>query len=512
MEGGLDATGGPRRECEEDSMRWSGRAIQILQGLVLALLGLGFFCLPSDPILNYSVTLNPYGTTPLAGVARLECSRPVKVERIQIEGGYSQDLKATEYSKSLEVPILGLRANKEHTVRLLLSDRSGATILTEARPLRTEPLPPQFPTISCHRKGRYPTLGFILHDLSLWEPNQVIPDTSFITIVDTFGEVVWYQQHDSLFNEIKMLPNGRLMILDFSRRRIVEMDLLGRVFREFQAVGLSNQVEPGVIPVETDTFHHDFVVDAQRDWIWTLGTRRRGDKIDDLVIAFDGKGRVRKEISLMNLLEPNRVIYPAAPGLWSQFYDGSILDWGHANSLAFDSTGQRALVSLRHQDAVAEINLEAEQVLWILASDRGWSKSKESLILKPLSGTQLPHRQHSAKWASNGGLLLFDNGRTRSRVVSYLIDLTTRTAEQKWVFQDDKPFFSSFLSDVDELPPYTLQITDGGRQTPTGTFWARILEVQKAEPREKILELVYKTGGRGCSIYRSQRIKDLYRG
>ena len=502
-------TGGHPSGCEEDKVKWSPQAILFLQGLTLALVSLGFFCLPTNPILNFTVSLNPHGTTPLAGLARLESSRPLRLERIQIEGGFSHTFEAMEYSKSLEIPILGLRANKEHSVRLHLSDKNGAMVLTEARILKTGPLPAQFPVISSTRHGEGSSGGFILHDLSLWEPRQVIPDTSFVVILDTFGEVVWYQRHDCLYNEIKMLPNGRLMMLDFSGRRIVEMDLLGRVFGEFQAVGQGLPTEPTAVPVKTDTFHHDFVIDAQRRWIWTLGTKRRGRKIDDLLIAFDRKGRIRKEISLMDLLEPQRIIYPAAPGLWNQFYEGDLIDWGHANSLSFDTTGRRALVSLRHQDAVIELNVETEQLLWILASEKGWSKSRQSLLLKPVGDTQLPHRQHSAQWASNGGLLLFDNGRSQSRVVNYLVDLSKRTVEQTWTFEDDKPFFSSFLCDVDELPNQTLQVTDGGRQS-KGSFWARILEIRRTEPGQKILELVYRASGRGCSIYRSQRIKSLY--
>jgi arylsulfate sulfotransferase len=461
-------------------------------------------------VLKFEITLNPEGRTPLAAEAEVELSRPCRVDSIIINGAQTP-LNLTEINEKHRVPILGLKPENEAKVQLQFVDETGQTFTTPEQSIKTAPLPPDFPTLKVVKSQAERDHRYQLFYASQWKTVDDIPKQGYLIVTNSDTEVVWYQHFETLMNEIRLNEKGHLVILDLWHLRITEQDLLGRVVRSYQANDLKPSDEGG-IPVATETFHHDFVQDSSKDLLWTLGTKIQGDSLDDLLLSIDANGQIQSSLSFMDMLDAKRRIYRPDRSLWENFYEQKHYDWGHANSLVFDESMQRALVSLRHQDAVVEFQVESGQVEWILAPPEGWSEPYRKYLLKPQGEFEWPRRQHAAKWSRRGTLLLFDNGHEESRAVEFEIDRKAKTVRQVWEFRGEEPFRSRFLCDVDEVPDSgNIIVTDGGRQTEESQYWARILEVTHDEKPQIVHEFhVTWPQGQGCTIYRSDQFSSFY--
>ncbi len=461
---------------------------------------------PGLVVTRLEMKLNPYGRTPLAAEVQLETSRPCRVSQVRIVGGVTSNLASTPLSTTHSVPILGLRPDHEQEVVLTLEDGHGRKLMTRPRRVHTAPLPEDFPKFRVlHPAGN--NFGFTLTFVSVRQQGEFIPKRGYLVILDPGAEVVWFQRLEALINELKMTESGELQLQDLLAGRIWSQDLLGRVGWEFRT--FSQEEGGGGVAVATDTFHHDF--QFQDGLLWTLGTRVVDEVVEDLVLGVDREGKVRVDLSLCQALDPQRRIYPQEKtGLWDWFYKKNLYDWGHANSLVVSA--RSFLVSLRHQDAVVEFDRESGRPNWILASPEQWSEEFEPLRLQPQGEVTWPRRQHSARWSRRGTLLLFDNGRQQSRVVEFMVDPINMKVRQLWEFRDQQPFFSRFLGEVDESADgNTLIITDGGRISPQGEFWGRVVEVSRDTPPRVLYELEIRCpGGAGCSVYRSERCAGLY--
>lgn len=456
-------------------------------------------------------TWNPTGLTPLAGQIRLLTTKPTKPTWLEVEGGIDSQLPSDSFQTSHEIPLLGFRPNTRHRYRLHLEAENGREVISNWQTVTTDPLPVDFPKLTLIRDEPGREKGFLFFFASLWSEGQVLPGEGYAIITDRFGQVLWYQHFDALFNEIRFDSDGRMIMLDLINRTLTWNDLLGKTHRAYQAVGRQVAQKTGV-PVETDTFHHDFAYDTRRKLWWTLSTRLVGEIVDDLLIGFDGEGQIKAQHSLLDLLQRDRTIYPRVPGLWNSVYHDTFIDWGHANSVFLDQENSNALVSLRHQDSVVSLGLDTGKLNWILGPPEQWRYPYTTYLLTAGPDFQWPRKQHAAKWSRSGTLLLFDNGREHSRVVELKIFPKQKRVEQVWQFTDATPFHSTFLCDVDELyPSGNLQITDGGRKSPEGKFWGRLLEVTHTDPPRTLFELKIETATpRGVSIYRSERLKSLY--
>jgi len=469
-------------------------------------------CRGSRPaqVVGFEVTLDPEGRTPLAAEARLESSLPCRVLSLAIDG-VETGLEFPEFQAVQTVRILGLKADADQRVQLQLLDEAGHKVWTPEVSVKTAPLPNDFPTLKVVTQQSDRDSRFLMFFVAQRTTGAKVPKLGYLMILDSHANVVWYQKFDSLLNEVRLDPKGHLVIMDLWNLQIIEQDLLGRELRVFQADLLKTENEGG-IRVRTDTFHHDFQKDPSTGLLWTLGTRVRGDALDDLILSIDSQGQIQRSLSLMEILDPERRIYRSKMSLWDNLYREHYYDWGHANSLVLDESRKSALVSLRHQDAIVEVGLEQGDLKWILAPPEGWSEPFQKYLLRPLGEFQWPRRQHAAQWTSKGTLLLYDNGLKESRAVEFEIDPKARTCRQIWEFRDEQPFRSRFLCDVDEVPGSdNVIVTDGGRQTKEGQYWARILEVTRSTPSEKVFEIqIHFPQGEGCTIYRSDQFSSLY--
>ena len=112
----------------------------------------------------------------------------------------------------------------------------------------------------------------------------------------------------------------------------------------------------------------------------------------------------------------------------SRLRDGrNVYDVAHLNTI--DPHGNRILISLRHTDAVYEIDKSSGRVVWKLG---GRHTSKSLRFVGDPYGNKSFGGQHDARLSGDGRVLtVFDNGTNRNRpprAVLYRIDTANRTA------------------------------------------------------------------------------------
>lgn len=458
-------------------------------------------------------SLHASTNTPLIAVARVECDKPVIAKIVEIE---SQTYKASFSPESppgrfLELKIPGLAAGAPNQLKLgYVYQDNPDKMLWCAGQLQAPELPADFPDIQIVEQGQHEDTLLLVSSVPLG-PGNPIRQPGYLFVMTKSGQVVWLHRLEQSPTEVQITPDGKGLAFqtlgDLDWR---EIEWNGNVVRHWQSTGLRTP-KPGRVPVPLETFHHDFFYPESNEGLWTLSSRRRGQYIDESLVKVSATGKVEKELSLMKILQPKRELYPPHPNFWELFYEPGVVDWGHSNSL-FPSPDQKtALVSLRHQDAVVNVNLETGELLWILGRPEKWNPPLQKRLLRADPHHKWFSKQHSAKWLANGHLVLFDNGRERSRVLEYSVDTEEMRARLEWSYEGSQPFFSEYFGDVDPLPDTgNILVTDGARKSENGKSWARLVEVTHDEKAEEVWEARFSGGGKkGCTIYRATPLKSL---
>ena len=196
--------------------------------------------------------------------------------------------------------------------------------------------------------------------------------------------------------------------------------------------------------------HHDLDVDPAGT-IYTLGLDDRwiDDSLritDHTIEVFSAQGDHQSTTSLYDLLSSNPEIYrvPRTTDYPKAVKDDGQVDLLHANTIAlmpFPSLAKRGdlyrttnvMVTVRHQNLVAIIDLEAKRLLW------AWGPGE----------VQFPHE---ATWLENGNVLLFDNG-SEQRAFSRIVEVDPTTNEVVWTYKAKVPtrFFSAGRGTVQAL-------------------------------------------------------------
>jgi hypothetical protein len=222
--------------------------------------------------------------------------------------------------------------------------------------------------------------------------------------------------------------------------------------------------------------------------------------VGDVVVEFTRKGVVVGVWKVLDYLDPYTYTSGFNDTFWNNQYkvSGGVKDWSHGNSLFYDEQEDELIVSLRHQSMVIALGRSDGLLHWRFGEGGDFS----------LEGPgEFQVWQHSAELTSDRTLILFDNGNIKpggavSRAVEF--DLGTKdaeagpwTAQQVWSFEDDEPFFSPVLSEVDELSNGNILVVDSSRVddptkdpfSPWNHKWARVVEVTRDNPPIKVWEL-----------------------
>lgn len=505
---------------------------------------------------------NSIEAAPLVAILEFETEMPTTAA-VEIDDGERRWTWRPDEPPGTEhrLALLGLRPDETHEIRVQVESSDG-WFADESAPVRfvTPPLPDDFPpleTMVSHPEKMEP--GATLLGINRWVDDHRDYEYGYLIMLDPAGEVIWYFESGRGTADMRFLRNGNLLVSDTNYRAMYEVDLLGNVIREWQVTGGPNPPEPGTIPIETDTLHHEIVELPSGNFL-ALSTELReleefpasetspdveplpAAVVGDVILEFEPDGDVVRRLKLLDLLDPQRIGYGSLTDFWNKTYEhmlgGTVSeDWSHANAICYDRRDDSMLISVRHQDCLVKMDRESGRIHWILGDHHGWREPWSKYLLEPRGNLQWPHHQHGPQLTPEGTILLFDNGNYRafpydppvmapdnySRVVEYRVDEESRTVEQVWEYRGEREFYSPFYGEADRLPKTgNVLITDGGRveledgtpsdRIPSDHQWARIFEITRTQPEETVFEVVLDSGKEsnlGWSVYRSERLPDF---
>ncbi|MFL2546222.1 MAG: aryl-sulfate sulfotransferase [Candidatus Rariloculaceae bacterium] len=512
---------------------------------------------------NVSLVQNPNPTVPQAAVLSLTTDEPSRLTINFNDGERSwsvtpDDAMATNH----EVPVIGMRAGRVHTITASLQDADGNETLSEAMTFETPPLPDAFPTpvVSVHNPDAMQPGVTVFNINGRWGPTGTSEPANFspAIIVDDAGEIIWYYLPGiHRVHDIRRLRNGNLAYEVWpGTDGMLEIDMLGNVLNQWQFSGTVKEVHEGSMPVASDAFHHDYaelpngnflmmssenrVID---DWPANYdldGQTQTANVIGDVIIEMSPSGDVLREWKFHDIVDPYRLGWNARrEDYWANHYDGVVegivYDWTHGNAIIYEEGDNSFVMSVPYQDAVVKVSMDTGELVWILGTHENWSEEFADKLLTPVGDVGWSYKHHAISHTENGTYLLFDNGVRRSsppdpgmsleesysRAVEYQVNEETMEVAQVWVYgPDDEPFYGRYLGDVDwHADSDTILINVGGRETndegqnvPPGQAqrWASLIEVTHEQPAQKVWQMDLKQDDSNWSIYRADRLPSIY--
>jgi len=518
----------------------------------------------AGPVLsNVSLIGNPNPTVPLAAILSLTTDEPSELTLNINDGDRSWSVTPNdEMATQHEVPVIGLRAGRVHTITASLQDADGNETLSEGLTFETPPLPDAFPTpvVTVHNPDAMEPGVTVFNVNGRWGPTGASEPANFspAIIVDDAGEIIWYYLPGvHRVHDIRRLSNGNFAYEVWpGTDGMLEIDMLGNVINQWQFSGTVKEVHDGSIPVATDTFHHDYVELPNGNFLlmstesrviddWPAnyeldGQTQQANVIGDVIIEMTRAGDVLREWKLHDIIDPYRLGYNSRrEDFWANHYDGvidgAVYDWTHGNAIIYEEDNS-FVISIPYQDAVVKISMDTGELVWILGNPDNWDAPWSDKLLTPVGDVEWSYKHHAISHTENGTYLLFDNGGARSsppdarmsledsysRAVEYSVNEETMEVSQLWVYgPDDEPFYGRYLGDVDWQPQTdNILINVGGRETnadgqnaPPGMGtqrWASLIEVTHDQPAEKVWEMRLQADDSNWSIYRADRLPSIY--
>jgi arylsulfate sulfotransferase len=489
--------------------------------------------------LGPSLTMDPNGVTPLAGVVELTTDVPTRVTLTISDGSDSWVREFAEFQTEHYLPVLGLKPDNSYSIAVIVTDQADESlVLAPLLPAVTGPLPVDFPNIDVLLSD--PTKmepGFTLLD-KITRGKPTTPDATlprYTIIVDDAGDVVWYSTLGADVGAMRQLPNGNLFYLT---ENLFEIDLLGN---EKQSVALGvGQLHHDLFPTTNGTLlsltRETVVVDGFPTSYTDPNAPTQTANIEDTpVVEFLSDGSLLNTWKLTDILDPTRIGFNSGESRPLGF------DWAHANAVLYDPRDDSIIVSVRHQDAVVKFSRSTGNLEWILGNHDNWPPEFQPFLLTPVGAPfEWQYHQHAQMITPSGTLLLFDNGNYRaspfdgrvpipdyenySRAVEYAIDEEKMEVRQIWEYgaQIGQRYFSRSQSDADWMKNtgnvlITSSATSwlGGVSSGSlgmGRWHTRIIEVDHNTPAQKVFEMAVfnTTSNSEIRSYRSERIPDLY--
>ena len=286
-------------------------------------------------------------------------------------------------------------------------------------------------------------------------------------IYDTKGEIRWYMEPSSIYNNNDIYRAGIMMGFRQNKdgaftwgygQRYVKYDLMGREIFNRRLPDGYNDFSHAMDAMQNG---HYLVRVASSDHVRVDGKHVR--TVRDVIIEVDQNGNVVDEWRLFDILDPYRdnvlkVLDQGAVCLnidasqagktlsaeqlaeqdkSDKFGDivgsGAGRNWVHVNSVDYDPTDDSIIISSRHQSALIKIDRD-KKVKWIMGSPEGWKKTFADKVLKPVDSKGNPIKCEGSKceggfdwtWTQHTGwrvdsksdkniftLSVFDNGDAR---------------------------------------------------------------------------------------------------
>ncbi len=403
---------------------------------------------------NPKIMVNPYGNSPLTALIIFE-TNDLTAPTITVVGKDEKTTFTNTFvpSKKHILPVYGLYPDTENKVVLKVNNT-----ITNLK-IKTEALPKDLilPTsIKADKDELNQELYFVT-------PSS----KGYTTGYDVNGDVRFYLTDNYLW-DIKRLQNGHLMLSSsrlinppYYTTGLVEIDLIGKIYYEYDLPG---------------GYHHD-VFEMENGNLLVASDDFKSGTVEDYVVLMDRKnGKILKTWDLKEIL-------PTTYGLNEYATD---YDWFHNNAIWYDKNTNSITLSGRHQDAVINIDYETGELNWIIGDPNGWNAEYLKYFFTGSYNFEWQYAQHAAEILPNGDVFIFDNGNNRSKIkdeyvdannnysraVIYKINTDNMTIEQVWQYGKERgaSFYSPYISDVDYLSNNHYLILSGGNSMKNGKY------------------------------------------
>jgi hypothetical protein len=319
-----------------------------------------------------------------------------------------------------------------------------------------------------------------------------------------------------------------------SDHRIVEIDMLGNIVRQWYAAARWDTSIEGGIPLDMEAIHHTVIELPSRNLVALSmeirqypnypmneadpkAPKETANVVGDVLVEFRPDGTIENRWRLLDILDPYRMCYGTLGGYWITRGFPDTRDWSHANGVAYDASDDSFVLSLRRQDTVVKIGHKNGKLIWILGPHGGWNSPFTDHLLDPRGDLEWAFHQHDPSITPQGTIMLFDNGNYRalpphkkmaaadsySRAVEFAVDGTNRTVTQVWSYghEGEKSLFATYQGGVLRLPSTgNVFINYGGIVTdkdgnPSNKnridhCSAHLVEIEYEPPHEKVFEMV----------------------
>ena len=401
-----------------------------------------------------NIVLDPYHNSPLTALVLFETDIDVAVN-VTVNGKdkwSTLNYNESESCKKHFIEILGLYPDSVNKVVLKYNDEDKEFV--KELEIKTDKLPDDFiiPSSVKADKSKLDDSFYFFSPAS----------SGYTSAYDVNGDVRWYLSNKAVWR-VKRLSNGHLMtsterLINFPyyMTGLYEMDMLGKVYREYSLPGGYHhdyyEMENGNILVASDDFNNED------------GT------VEDFIVELDrNTGNVIREYDLKDILNMED----------GQSENWTAYDWFHNNAVWYDKKTNSITLSGRHQDAVINIDYKTGNLNWIIGDSTNWSEEYQKYFFKPVGKDfEWQWSQHAAMVTPEGYIFVLDNGNNKSkkkeeyvpaeksytRGVMYKINTNDMTIEQVWEYGKERgsDFYSPYISDVDYLNKGNYIVHSGG--------------------------------------------------
>jgi arylsulfate sulfotransferase len=492
-------------------------------------------------------TFTPSNYAPLAGVLQVNTDVDSRVSVLVSDGTSIWEKDFYDFGTTHSETLLGFKPGETNLILVTVFDKdrnaaSASQLLTFVSP----PLPADFPASAV-----------LADEPDMMEPgytlfivNNNTTGRAYATIMDNYGEVVWWCVVASGDVDVKQMSNGDLFLPQQSPAdSFVELNLLGQTVRTWNP--------PAGLPVDG----HDGVPTDHGTILYLSNLGRvvanfpsstvsnaplKTATVDDcpiVEISATNSALLNMWSPMTNgLIDPTRVTYLTyvTPGVTG-------VDNEHINALIEDTNDNSIIISVRNQNAVIKFS-RTGQLRWILGPPANWQTNFQGTNLQPYlltpTGTTLGwnYGEHSLMLTPQGTLLTFDNGNYRaspfdppvldqsnySRGVEFSINETNMEVTQVWdttAAGGDRlytPIFgkTQWLPQTrDMLVTYgSVSYINGSHPSSyaAGATMARVIEYTHDPVPQVVFDLSFfdqdntNSTYRGYRLYRAIRIPDLY--
>ena len=537
---------------------------RVLFAVLVVIGALSAGCRASPPeIEDFELDPRPNDRVPLAAQIAFRTNRPTTVA-LEFDDGerrWTVDIGGGATTTHV-VPILGMRPDRTHVVRAVVTGENGVTNASEPFEVTTDPLPDDFPPLDV----RVSVPDRMEPGITMLEPTYQSEDGSerdyhLLVALDETGDVVWYYKAAQPAADARRLQNGNLLYRTGRAGPLYEIDMLGNTVAEWHTNRTpEDQRGSNSLHIDTQTLHHE-TFETQSGNILGISTELRlyndyptsetdpevarttSEVLGDVLVEFNRQGELLREVKVLDLVDPYRIGYDSLgwSGGWSALFTEEATyprrDWAHVNAAVMDASERYVIASLRQQDAVVKIDWNAAELVWILGNHDDWGPEWQDYLLQPTGELLWPYHQHAPMITPEGTILMFDNGNYRarpfdeptppsesfSRAVEYRVDEDNMGVTEVWSYggPGDEPYFARFVGDADWMPQTgNVLINYGGlvsdaAGTPivegAGHNWVRIVEVTHETPAEKVFELfIDDERPAGWFVFRAERLPSLY--